>query len=84
VVGCEVGEPADGALEVDARFCLQPTLPPGAGCTPDCSGGGAASCVRSAGLAAGTYTVTAGELSLELTIPAEVPEFGGVCVGDPF
>jgi hypothetical protein len=40
--------------------------------------------VRSAGLAAGTYTVTAGELSLELTIPSEVPELGGVCVGDPF
>jgi len=66
-------------FSLDSLFCLAPN---GAdACLPDCSGAGIASCQTEA-LAAGTYTITAGDLRLTFEVPSEIP-FGGLCDGDP-
>jgi hypothetical protein len=74
--GCAVQD--DGAsLQLDALVCLQ-TLTSAAPCTPDCSGGGTASC-DSGALAAGLYTAHLGGLALNF----QVPSASGACVATP-
>ena len=77
---CAVGA-AGEALTVDATFCLAPTSD--TACTPDCSGGGFANCASEQPVPSGAYTVTAGALSVSVTVPSKLP-FGGVCAGTPF
>jgi hypothetical protein len=68
---------------LDPLICRESTAAPGIPCTPDCNGGGQASCALASGLPVGSYTVRAGGLTLPLRIPTTVPA-GGLCVGSPF
>ncbi|HEX2644729.1 MAG TPA: hypothetical protein VHU81_17155 [Thermoanaerobaculia bacterium] len=70
-------------IVLDPLICQQSTAAPGTPCTPDCSGGGQASCTLAAGVPAGNYTVRAGGLTLPVRIPTTVPA-GGLCTGSPF
>jgi hypothetical protein len=71
-----------GPFVVYGEFCI--ASPGGAqGCTPDCSGGGHASCESDALLMPGQHTVSLGDLSVTFTVPGSVP-FGGLCDGEPF
>lgn len=77
--GCKVVSQQGTGLRLETHACLEPVgsdLP----CTPDCSGGGFVTCPSLGPLAAGTYTVAAGSLSLQLTVPSP----GDVCTGSPF
>lgn len=76
---CRVASQEGASLRLEAFACLEPESH-GLPCTPDCSGGGFVTCPSLGPLAAGTYTVTLGELSLELTVPSP----GDVCTGSPF
>jgi hypothetical protein len=82
---CSLSAPdADGVLEITAASCLQAVEPHlGGVCTADCNGGGFEECQAPGGLAAGSYTVRIGGLSVDFTVPSIVPP-GGLCVGDPF
>lgn len=77
---CEAGAPTGGALPLTGAFCIGSVGGAG-GCTPDCSGGGFASCERA--LEAGAYTATLGGLTLAFTVPSSLPP-GGRCVGSEF
>jgi hypothetical protein len=67
---------------LDPLICLEPpnTETP---CTPDCNGGGQASCRVGTGLPVGNYTARAGGLVLPFRIPSTIPP-GGLCTGSPF
>ncbi len=75
---CDVGAPTGPDVPLTGAFCIGSVEGP---CTPDCSGGGFASCERS--LDAGAYTATLGGLTLAFTVPSSLPP-GGRCVGSPF
>jgi hypothetical protein len=74
--GCAVQDNGP-SLQLDALICLgaSPTTGP---CTPDCSGGGHASC-DSGPLAAGNYTAHLGGLALNFQVPSAT----GACVSSP-
>ncbi|HRG96153.1 MAG TPA: hypothetical protein PLR99_07895 [Polyangiaceae bacterium] len=77
---CDVGAPTGSDVPVTGAFCIGSVGGAG-GCTPDCSGGGFASCERA--LDAGAYTATLGGLTLVFTVPSSLPP-GGRCVGSQF
>ena len=66
-------------IALDSLFCLGPADVDN--CLPDCSGAGFATC-QTEPLAVGSYTLTAGDLSVTFDVPSEIP-FGGTCAGDP-
>jgi hypothetical protein len=67
---------AGTSITLTGEFCLGQDGP----CvTPDCSGGGVASCSTAGSADAGRYTATLGALSLSFDIPSQLP-FGGLCV----
>lgn len=77
---CDVSDAGSGALELSAVFQIEARgdrL-----CGPDCSGAGFATCSSTAPLAAGDYTATLGNHSLEFSVPGTVPD-GGLCSGRP-
>jgi hypothetical protein len=51
-------------------------------CSPDCGGGGSASCGDEITLEAGEYAVHSGELRVVINVPSVLPR-GGACDGDP-
>ena len=69
-----------GHLTAEGLFCLAPTGDDV--CTPDCSGGGFASC-GTPSLDAGSWTVSHGGLSVTFEVPSVIP-YGGACAGSPF
>jgi hypothetical protein len=78
---CMVMPAAPGGFELTGTFCLE-NLEGQQGCTPDCSGGGFATCEVS-GVAAGTYTASINGLMLSFEVPSSLP-LGGMCAGSPF
>jgi hypothetical protein len=79
---CTIMAVAPGAFELTGTFCLEDTASQQQGCTPDCGGGGYASCEQS-GIAAGSYTASINGLQVSFDVPQTMP-FGGICVGSPF
>jgi hypothetical protein len=77
---CVAPAPSGGAFELTAAFCLEGTMDQG--CTPDCSGGGFASCEQ-ASVPAGQYTATLANLMVTFDVPSVLPA-GGMCVGQVF
>ena len=57
-------------LTTTSKFCME-DISGGGGCSPDCGGG--ASCQASEGLDAGDYTLKAGNLTIEFSVPMALP-----------
>lgn len=74
---CNAQDASAGIVAVAGKFCLGSTG--GGASTPDCSGGGFASCERPT-LAAGKYTAKLGGLEVAFEVPSTLPA-GGRCVG---
>jgi hypothetical protein len=73
---------AGTSFSITGSFCLEGTSAMNMGCTPDCSGGGFASC-EDPSVDAGMYTASIDGLSVSFEVPSSLP-FGGVCSGDQF
>lgn len=78
---CSVDEREGNEWSLSAGFCLAENVPPGGGCTADCSGGGTASCTA-AELEPGSFRAVLGELEIAFTVPSVLP-VGGRCVDLP-
>ncbi|MEM9196194.1 MAG: hypothetical protein AAGF12_43930 [Myxococcota bacterium] len=72
---CTVMQSGTTAMTLDGGFCLRTE---GECVTPDCSGGGFASC-DSGTVSAGNYTATLGTLTVDFAVPSTLPA-GGRCV----
>lgn len=77
---CELRQTDATTFEVDAVFCLRQF---GEVCTEDCGGGGSTRCARTGGLDMGDYTLRAGDVEMDFSVPSEIPP-GGLCAGAPF
>ena len=73
---------AGTSFSIAGTFCLEFTSDVGMGCTPDCSGGGFASCDEPS-VDAGMYTASIAGLSVSFEVPSSLP-LGGTCSSDQF
>jgi len=79
---CTIMSGMPNHFDLGSTFCLEDTTLQQPGCTPDCNGGGFATCDQP-GVAEGTFTASIDNLQLSFTVPQTMP-LGGICVGNQF